>query len=797
VADLRLGFRLDPKTGKPGPDALTIESADLTTHGVIVGMTGSGKTGLAIVLLEEALLAGIPALILDPKGDMGNLLLTFPGLSAQDFRPWVNEDDARGENLSLDDFAAKTATVWRDGLHSQGTEPERIQALRDAADFTIYTPGSEAGVPLNVVGSLAPAALSWDSEAETLRDEIEGIVTSLLGLVGIDADPLSSREFVLLANLIETAWRAGQNLDLGTLIGQVQAPPLRKLGVFDLDTFFPPKDRTALALKLNGLVASPAFTAWVEGQPLDPATLLRTPEGKPRAAIVYLAHLSDQERQFVVTLVLAKLVTWMRSQPGTSDLRTLVYMDEVFGFVPPTAEPPAKKPILTILKQGRAFGVGMALATQNPVDLDYKAMANAGTWLVGRLQTENDKARVLEGLKSAAGGTDVGALDAAIGGLQKRQFLLVSAKSNQPVLFQTRWAMSYLRGPLTKDQVTTLMKDAPRPAAPQAPSPAVSAPAPATPAVDSDDASPVLPPVATGIPVAYLDPSAAWASTVGANPDGRRLQAFVAARVSLRFDDSSSGIDEQQEYEALYGPLDGGLDLDSEQAVDYDDRDFRPEAPAGGVYVLPSAPIAQPSFFRDAERDIARRLVDRQTLDVFRNRSLRLTSRPGESKEQFEARCDGAAQAAADADAAQIKRKLEAKQAKLEAALEIAKRRVSELDTQTRARQANELVAGAGAVLGALFGGRRSARSITNAIGKVASQRGMSATASQRRETAEAKTQQSEDALREVEQEILDEVQRIDADWKAKATEIETLSIRPEAADVHVERLTLLWVPTV
>ena len=793
MADLRLGFRLDPKTGKPGPDALTIESADLTTHGVIVGMTGSGKTGLAIVLLEEALLAGIPALILDPKGDMGNLLLTFPGMSAQEFRPWVNEDDARSESLSLDDFAAKTATVWRDGLRSQGIEPERIQALRDAADFTIYTPGSESGVPLNVVGSLAAPTLSWETEAETLRDEIEGIVTSLLGLVGIEADPLSSREFVLLANLVENAWRAGQNLDLGALIAQVQSPPLRKLGVFELDTFFPPKDRTALALKLNGLVASPAFGTWVEGQPLDPATLLRTPDGKPRAAIVYLAHLSDQERQFVVTLVLSKLVTWMRSQPGTSDLRTLVYMDEVFGFVPPTAAPPAKKPILTILKQGRAFGVGMALATQNPVDLDYKAMANAGTWLVGRLQTENDKARVLEGLRSAAGGTDVAALDTAIGGLQKRQFLLVSAKSNQPALFQTRWAMSYLRGPLTKDQVATLMRDAPKPAPEPAPAPAATA---AGNPADTADASPVLPPVADGVPVAYLDPAATWAAAVGADPGGHRLQAFVAARVSLRFDDSSAGIDEQQEYEALYGPLDGGLDLATERAVDYDDRDFRPEPPAGGVYVLPSAPIRQPSFFRDAERDIARRLVDRQALDVFRNRSLKLTSRPGETKEQFSARCDEAAQLAADAEAAQLKRKLEAKQAKLQAALEIAKRRVAELDTQARARQANELVAGAGAVLGALFGGRRSARSITNAIGSVASRRGMSAAAAQRRETAEAKAQHSEDALHEVEQEILDEVQRIDAEWQAKGAEIETLSIHPEAADVHVEKLTLLWVPT-
>jgi hypothetical protein len=401
---------------------------------------------------------------------------------------------------------------------------------------------------------------------------------------------------------------------------------------------------------------------------------------------------------------------------------------------------------------------------------------------------------VLEGLRSAAGGTDVGALDKAIGGLQKRQFLLVSAKSNQPVLFQTRWAMSYLRGPLTKDQIATLMKDVPR--GRQADPAAQETGAPAEPAPTADPtASPVAPPVASDVTVAYLDPAAAWSAQVGAAAGGTRLQAFVAARVSLRFDDTSAGVDEQQEYEALYGPLDGGLDLDSEHAVDYDDRDFRADAPAAGQYVLPSAPIAHSSFFRDAERDITRRLVDRRTLDVFRNRTLRLTSRPGETQEQFLARCDQAAQQAADAEAAAIKAKLEAKQTKLQAALEIAQRRVSELDTQARARQANELIAGAGAVLGALFGGRRSARSITNAIGTVASKRGMSAAASQRRDTAEAKAQQSEDALHEIEQEILDEVQRIDAEWKAKGEAIETVSIRPEAADVRVEKLTLVWVP--
>jgi hypothetical protein len=795
VADLHLGFRLDAKTGKPGPDRLTVESGNLTTHAAIVGMTGSGKTGLAVVLIEEALLAGIPCLVLDPKGDMGNLLLTFPDLSAASFRPWVNEDDARSEGLSLDDFAEKTATIWRAGLEAQGLGPDRIKALREAADFAVYTPGSEAGLPLNVVGSLRAPALSWDSEAETLRDEIEGTVTSLLGLVGIEADPLSSREHVLLANLVENAWRAGQDLDLGTLIGQIQAPPVRKLGVFDVDSFFPPKDRTELAMRLNALVASPSFAAWGAGEPLDPATLLRTPEGKPRCAIVYLAHLSDAERQFVVTLVLSKLVTWMRGQPGTSDLRTLAYMDEVFGFVPPTAMPPAKKPILTILKQGRAFGVGMALATQNPVDLDYKAMSNAGTWLVGRLQTERDKARVLEGLRSAAGSTDVDALDKAIGGLQKREFLMVSAKSSAPALFMTRWAMSYLRGPLTKEQIETLMEDAARPQAEAVPT-AAAAPAQAAATEVAEDATPVTPSIAPGVSVSYLDPAAAWASQIGAVAGATRLRAFLAARVSLRYDDSSAGLDESQEFEAVYGPLDGGLDLDSETIVDYEDRDFGDSAPTGSSYVLTQAPLDNGTFFSGAAKDIRQRLVRSRPLELYRCKPLKLTSRPGETEEQFAARCDEAAQAKADEEATKLKDRLEAKRERLQSAIELAKRRVEELEEGQRSYQTNELVAGAGAVLGALLGGRRNTRSIARAAGSLASRHGMASRAAERKATAEHRAQQAADDLEQLEQELLDDIAEIDERWKAKAAEIETVAIRLEATDVQVLETRLVWVPS-
>jgi Helicase HerA, central domain len=785
----RLGTIVDPATGKPGSDELVVGSSDLTTHGVIVGMTGSGKTGLAVVLLEETLLAGIPAVIIDPKGDMANLALTFPALEPASFQPWVDASQAQSEGITVAQLAEREATTWREGLAARGIGPERIQQLRNAADVTVYTPGSAAGVPLNMIGSLGAPGLSWETEAETLRDEIEGTVTSLLGLVGVTADPLSSREHVLLANLIENAWRAGRDLDLGALIGEIQSPPVRKLGVFEIDAFFPPPERTALALKLNALIASPAFTAWGEGAPLDPQTLLFTADGKPRAAIIYLAHLSDEERMFASTLVFSRLVTWMKGQPGTSDLRALAYMDEVAGYVPPTAVPPAKKPILTIFKQGRAFGLGLVLSTQNPVDLDYKAMANAGTWLVGRLQTENDKARVLEGLRSAAGETDVDALGSAIGSLQKRQFMLVSAKGGAPRIFGTRFAMSYLRGPLTKEEVQRLAQSSPLPAG------VAPAPVAPPPALLGADETPVAPAVAGGVTVSYLDPAAAWASQVGATAGVTRLHAFLATRVALRYDDAAAGIDEVEEFEALYGPLDNGLDLDDETVVDFDDRDFGPTPPAGAGYVLPTARVAEAKFFTQAAKDVRARLVANRALEIFRNRQLKLISRPGESEEAFLQRCDEAGQVRADEEAVKLTKRLEAKKDRLEKALGLARRRVEELDTQTKSRQANELITGAGAVLGALFGGKRSARSITSAVGSVASKHGQSATSSARRDTAEAKVHQTTDDLAELEQEILDEVAAIDEKWRDVAKAVEPLAIRLEATDVRVTDVRLVWVP--
>ena len=791
---LYLGRIIDQDTSESTPDRLEIASDRLTTHGVIVGMTGSGKTGLGVVLLEEVLSAGVPALILDPKGDMGNLLLNFPELRPDDFEPRVDQGQAKREGVTTTELASQQAALWRKGLEASGVDSERMARLATDVDMRIVTPGSSAGISLDLVGDLSPPDASWDDDAEALRDEIQGLVSGLLVMAGIDADPLTSREHILLSNLIEHGWRSGGALDLTTLLLQVQEPPLRRLGVFDLDTFYPAKDRTKLAMRLNGLMASPSFAGWMEGEPLDMELLLRAPDGRPRASIVYLAHLDDAERMFVVTLLLTKLVTWMRKQPGTSELRALLYADEVAGLAPPTAAPPSKGPLLTLYKQARAHGLGVIMATQNPVDLDYKLMSNAGTWMVGRLQTERDKARVIEGLRSASGDVDIGAWDARIGGLGKREFLLESARASQPTLFTTRWAMSYLRGPLTRADLMRLKPDEGSPehaAAAVDAAPGTSSRVAAPPEALASDESPVPPAVANGIDVRYADPAATWAQGVGIAPTGRRLEPGLAVRVHMLFDERAGDVRHQETWEAVFFPLDDTFDAEEAIAVDHDPRDFREAAPPDARFALGAAPLDRADFFRAAEKAIEERMFRHRVLRLFRNPALKLYARPGETEEAFRARCEAEAEDRADEEAEKLRDRYESRLDTAKSRLETAERRARELDVDVEQYRQQELLAGAGEVLSMFLGGRRRTRSLSG----MSSRRSKTRRTEERLRSAAEKVEDQRDAIEALEDDLAEELGEIWSRWEAKAHEIEPFDVGLEKNDVTMEPPTLFWAP--
>ncbi len=811
MADLLLGGRIDPATGDRTPETAVVSTSDLTTHGVIVGMTGSGKTGLGVVLIEECLAAGVPTLLIDPKGDLTNLLLMFPQLLGSDFRPWVNEGDAQRAGLGMDEFADQQATSWREGLAGWNITPERLADLTAKTDFTIYTPGSTSGRPLNIVGSLDAPPVGTD--AEVVGDEIDSYVTSLLGMVGISGDPLSSPEHILVANLIQNAWSQGQNLDIAALIGQVQQPPIRKLGVLELDAFFPPANRMAFAMKLNGLLASPSFASWLQGDPIDIDAMLHGSDGRPRCAVVTTAHLDDDQRQSVTSLVLAKLVTWMRRQSGTSDLRALLYMDEVAGYLPPTANPPTKKPIMLLLKQARAFGLGVVLSTQNPVDVDYKALSNAGTWLIGRLQTEQDKKRLVDGLSSAAGGVDVKVVGDTISNLGKRQFLLRKAGTDVPEVMTTRWAMSYLRGPLTRDQIgeaqalhagspgpaaAPLTTEVAPPASPAQPDalvaaasvPSTSAPAAAaammgTPATAGADESPVMPAVAAGVPVAYVDPATPWLAQLSGVPGGKHLRAAAIARVDLTFDEGTDVV-ATQEYEAVLMPLTQVPDPRLFVAVDYDDRDLVPVPTPGAVYGLVPAEVKTKTYWNAMQKALVDELVRSRTTEVLVNRDLKAMARPGETREQFVARCHTLVDSAADKEMTTLRSRYETKLAAARSKVTDAQINAQSLQQEYDASYG--LAATGISVLGSLLGGRSSRSSM-------ATQARRQSSASAKVGAAQSKAAGLQQSVADLESQLQQDVLELDARWNAKAENVTSTSIALEKADVVVRDFRLVWIP--
>jgi hypothetical protein len=771
-------------------EPVLLKASSLTTHGVIFGMTGSGKTGLGVNVLEEALLDDIPTLILDPKGDMGNIMLNFPDSSPEALEPWMDEAKAKRKGKSVTELAAEESAERREELAAHGITPERIARLRDGAEFRIYTPGSSIGIGINILGSLQAPKLDWAVHEETIRDEIEGLVSSILVLAGIESDPVSGPEHILLSMIVETWWRQGKDLDLATLVSQIPKPPFRKLGVFDLEMFFGEKDRMKLALQLNSLLASPSMASWLEGEPLDIERLIGR-GGKTPCSVIYMAHLTDTERQFVVTLLLSKVVTWMRSQPGTGELGALVYMDECFGYVPPSGNPPSKKPILTILKQARAFGVGMVLVTQNPVDIDYKAMSNAGTWIVGRLQTENDKRRVLDGLRGGAPD-----LSERISNLNKREFLLYQAKKSTQEFMFRRHSMCFRFGPFTRAQVAALMAPYKVVAEEQATEPlsaSTEATASAAPggAEAPDAAAVIAPPVAEGVEVSYLDPAAGWTDTLNIDPTGSVFAPAAAVTVQLLFDETRADVNHAETWEAVIFPLDGVIDMEDVHAVDHDERDFNAEAPAGARYELGNTKLQNKSFWSSLQSDLRTWLVAHRSIEVMTCPDLKLYARVGESEADFDARCRAAAEAAADEEVAKLKTRYASRIDRLQDQISSADARVRELETDASSRTQSEVLSGIGDLVGAVLSGRFG----SSTLSKVASRRAASAKASARLETAEEKLSQKQQDLVELEHELEAALQAIHADHEAMASSRETLEIGLEKTDVRVAEARLVWVP--
>jgi hypothetical protein len=777
-----LGREYDPATQQLG-DELLYDSRDLTTHAVCIGMTGSGKTGLCISLLEEAAIDGIPAIAIDPKGDIANLALSFPQLRAADFRPWVDAGEAARKGQDLDTFAAAAATAWQQGLQEWGQDGARIQRLRDAAAVDIYTPGSNSGRPLSILRSFAAPDPVIASDATALKERVSSAVAGLLALLGIDADPIRSREFILLSALLDAAWRRGESLDLAALIRSVQKPPFEQVGVFDVESFFPAKERTELALRINGLLASPGFEAWLNGDPLDIHSMLYDANGKPRIAIVSIAHLNDAERMFVVTLIANELVAWMRRQSGTTSLRALFYMDEVFGYFPPSAMPPSKPPLLTLMKQARAFGLGVVLATQNPVDLDYKGLGNAGTWFIGRLQTERDKARVIEGLlgSDAVGGMDKAQLEAAMSGLPQRTFLMRNVHDAAPVMLRTRWALSYLRGPLTSAEISRLAGNAPPAATAQA-----SERAPDTAAMPSKLSAPAAgsrPLVPAEVPEKFL---------AAAGNQGVEYEPRIGARVRVHFVDGRASVDAWQDWYVL-APLGAdGPDWDGAETCNADAlRLLDAPAAAATFAAVPAGVLAARTFGRHG-KSLADHLYRTATLKVLRCAQPKLTAAPGTREGEFRAQVAQAVREQRDAAVDALRKKYAAKLATLADRERKAGQKVTREQAQASQQAMSSAVSVGGSLLGALFGGRRGALGKASTAARSVSRIGKERTDVAHAEADLAALQQQQAAL---ESELAAEVAALESRYDPAAIPLETTEIRLRKSDTAVTDLALVWQP--
>jgi hypothetical protein len=784
-----LGRVFDIEGKKTKDELLLYDSKDLVTHAVCVGMTGSGKTGLCLSLIEEAAIDGVPAILIDPKGDLANLLLSFPMLGGQDFLPWINLDDARQRGMSPVDYANKQADNWKKGLADWGQDGTRIQRLRDAADFMIYTPGSNAGFPISILHSFAMPESAILADSDLLRERISTTVSSLLGLIGIEADPIQSREHILLSTIMDSAWAQGMNLDIASLIQHVQTPPISKIGVLDLESFYPSKERFNLVMALNSLLASPGFKPWMQGIPLDIGQILYTPGGKPRIAIFSIAHLSDPERMFFVSLLMNQVQGWMRAQSGTTSLRAIVYMDEIFGYLPPVANPPSKLPMLSMLKQARAFGVAMVLATQNPVDLDYKALANAGTWFIGRLQTERDKARLLDGLESVTASTGAQfnrkQIEKIISSLGNRVFLMNNVHEDAPEIFQTRWALCYLRGPLTKDQIKILMDPLKSSTIVSGADTQLRITPPITDAGIQLSQQPALPP---GVPCFFI-PTRGTTSTI----NKLMYQPRILGAAKVNFSDTKRQLALSQNVVFLTPITENAIPVvwDNAEEINIPAADLEKSPQGGALFSELPASAGQSKNYPTWNRDFSSWLYGTQKIDLFMSPSLKEASQPNESERDFRIRLQQTSREQRDELVEQLRKKYTSKNAILQERLRKAQQAVAEQSDQAKQAKYQTAISIGATLFGAITGRRSilsrastAARGFTRAYdeGRDVSRAG---------ETVEAIQQQLADLDTAFQSEITNLQEKLDPQTEV----LETLSIKPKKTDIIVQLVALVWIP--
>ena len=797
IGSFYLGAEYDINKQELLTETVNYDARDLTTHAVCVGMTGSGKTGLCIGLLEEAAIDRVPAIIIDPKGDMTNLLLQFESLDKSDFIDWINADDASRKDMSVDDYAAATAQKWKKGIESWGQTRDRIKLLKETVDYTIYTPGSNSGVPINIMGSFSAPQVDFDEEAEMLRERIQGTVAALLGMIQSKADPVRSREGILLSNLFEHYWRLNEDLDLAKIIKGIQSPPMSQLGVFDIETFFPQKDRFDLAMDFNTLIASPQFKYWLEGEDLDIDKIYFTEDGKPRHSIFYIAHLSDSERMFFVTLLLNSLITWMRRQSGTTSLRSLLYFDEIFGYFPPTANPPSKKPLLTLLKQARAFGVGSVLVTQNPVDIDYKGLSNAGTWFIGKLQTERDKERVLQGLEGAiaeSGNNANADFGKIIGSLSSRVFLMHNVHADSPVVYHTRWAMSYLRGPLTRPQIKSLMQEKKTSLSNKRVVPTVSQ------SKKETSNKPVVETAPSVDPKVEQKYFAVWksASEVGINNGNHTVeyepQIFATARV--RYVDDKRNVDIEDDIALLVSPPDDfgrvnwneGIQISNWSQSLFDKPDH-PDNIGIQYHDVPST-MNTSTEMKSIEKSIADWLYDEKRFFLMQNEELEIYKEAGESESAFKMRLSTKVRELRDEEIDKLHDQYESKFEKLEDKVRKEERDLDEAEAEQKSRRNDELFNVVETVFGGIFGGRRR-----RSVSSVSTKRRMARKAKERVRAAEEDIYELQNAQDDLKRELKNKLETIRQKWEEKEMDISKKEIKPRRADVLVDKVMLAWYP--